>query len=57
MVTKCNPKKVYTVHGFADDLAMALTRMGFEAEPLNKMTGKKPMQKVTPNSSLDLYFK
>jgi putative mRNA 3-end processing factor len=57
VVTKCNPKKVYTVHGFADDLAMALTRMGFEAEPLNKMTGKKPMQKVTPNSSLDLYFK
>jgi putative mRNA 3-end processing factor len=36
LVKKCNPKKVYTVHGFVDEFADDLVNMGFDAQPLHK---------------------
>ncbi|MDG6998936.1 MAG: exonuclease [Nitrososphaerota archaeon] len=32
----CNPSKVYTVHGFADEFAEHLRTLGFDAEPLER---------------------
>lgn len=32
----CNPSKVYTVHGFAEEFAEHLRSLGFDAEPLEK---------------------
>lgn len=34
-VKKCNPSRVYTVHGFADEFASHLRSIGFEAQSLN----------------------
>jgi hypothetical protein len=36
-VRKAQPKKVYTVHGFAE-FVESLREMGFDAEPLNQST-------------------
>ncbi|MGQ9719270.1 MAG: MBL fold metallo-hydrolase RNA specificity domain-containing protein [Nitrososphaerales archaeon] len=33
-VKECNPKKVYTVHGFSSELASRLRRLGYDASPL-----------------------
>jgi putative mRNA 3-end processing factor len=35
-VKQCNPRKVYTFHGFASEFANALKKMGFDAEPMEK---------------------
>lgn len=42
-VKKCNPDKVYTFHGFADEFARSLQKMGFDAEPVGN--GKKEGEK------------
>ncbi len=34
MVKRCNPNKVYTVHGFAEEFASHLNSIGFDAQPL-----------------------
>jgi putative mRNA 3-end processing factor len=34
VVRKCNPKKVYTFHGFTIDFARRLRKLGFDADPL-----------------------
>ncbi len=34
LVKDCNPEKIYTVHGFVDEFASDLVRMGFDAQPL-----------------------
>lgn len=31
----CNPSKIYTVHGFAEEFANDLNKLGFDAEPLD----------------------
>ena len=31
----CNPSKIYTVHGFAEEFANDLSKLGFDAEPLD----------------------
>ena len=33
VVGACNPKKIYTFHGFSTDFAASLQKMGFDAEP------------------------
>jgi putative mRNA 3-end processing factor len=33
-VKECNPKRVYTVHGFSSELASRLRRLGYDASPL-----------------------
>lgn len=36
MVKSCNPEKIYTVHGFVEEFATDLTKMGFDAQPLKE---------------------
>ncbi|HSB56857.1 MAG TPA: MBL fold metallo-hydrolase [Nitrosopumilaceae archaeon] len=43
LVKKAKPEKVYTVHGFVDEFAKELVKLGFDAQPLRE-------------SSLDDYF-
>jgi putative mRNA 3-end processing factor len=35
-VKACSPEKVYTFHGFAEEFAQSLKKMGFDAEPVEK---------------------
>jgi putative mRNA 3-end processing factor len=58
VVGACNPKKIYTFHGFSTDFAASLQKMGFDAEPLFDLNGKKrkqPIQKPISCSSSDAY--
>ena len=41
VVKKCQPKKIYTFHGFATEFATTLNTMGFEAYALEKVTDPK----------------
>ncbi len=34
LVKECNPEKIYTVHGFVEEFALDLVRMGYDAQPL-----------------------
>ena len=34
LVNDCSPEKIYTVHGFVEEFAADLARMGFDAQPL-----------------------
>jgi putative mRNA 3-end processing factor len=43
MVKQCSPEKIYTVHGFVDEFAADLVKMGYDAQPLRE-------------SSIDDYF-
>ena len=36
LVKRCNPEKIYTVHGFVDEFAADLSKMGYEAQPLKE---------------------
>ena len=36
LVKRCNPEKVYTVHGFVNEFASDLTKMGYDAQPLTE---------------------
>lgn len=39
-VRECAPDKVYTFHGFADEFAASLKKMGFDAETIEKKSGR-----------------
>ena len=56
VVRACNPKKIYTFHGFSVDFASSLRRMGFDAEAL-VLTDKTANSKKTISPSLDIYMK
>lgn len=36
LVKRCNPDKIYTVHGFVDEFAADLSQMGYDAQPLRE---------------------
>ncbi len=36
LVKRCNPEKIYTVHGFVDEFAADLVKMGYDAQPLRE---------------------
>ena len=36
LIKKAKPEKIYTVHGFVDEFANDLTKMGFDAQPLRE---------------------
>ena len=36
LVKRCNPEKIYTIHGFVEEFASDLTKMGFDAQPLKE---------------------
>ena len=40
-VKQCNPEKVYTFHGFSQELADSLLRMGFDSETIGHGKNKK----------------
>lgn len=39
-VKECAPDKVYTFHGFAEEFANSLKKMGFDAEAIEKKSGR-----------------
>jgi putative mRNA 3-end processing factor len=59
VVRACNPKKVYTFHGFSDEFAASLRKIGFDAESLVGTNGQKgqqqPAKKKAPSSMPDEY--
>jgi putative mRNA 3-end processing factor len=58
VVRKCNPKKVYTFHGFTTDFAKTLRKLGFDADPLLDKVARKINTKHTSSViSLDTYIK
>jgi putative mRNA 3-end processing factor len=52
VVGACNPKKIYTFHGFSTDFAASLQKMGFDAEPLFDLNGKKQKQPIQKSISV-----
>lgn len=40
-VKKCNPEMIYTHHGYAEEFAKDLRKLGFNAKPLHSLTFKK----------------
>src|SRR5579872_2086433 len=36
LVKRCNPEKIYTVHGFVGEFAADLVKMGYDAQPLRE---------------------
>ncbi|MGI0087309.1 MAG: MBL fold metallo-hydrolase RNA specificity domain-containing protein [Nitrosotalea sp.] len=36
LVKQCNPEKIYTVHGFVEEFASDLVKMGYDAQPLTE---------------------
>jgi len=40
IVKQCNPAKVYTFHGYSEELAMELNKLGYDAESLVKANHK-----------------
>lgn len=36
LVRKCNPDKIYTIHGFVEEFANDLVKMGYDAQPLKE---------------------
>ena len=59
VVRKCNPKKVYTFHGFTIDFAKKLRKLGFDADPLlykEERTKRNTKNASSVISSLDNYI-
>ncbi len=40
IVKKCNPKKIFTIHGFEVEFARVLNNMGYNASPISNKPGK-----------------
>jgi putative mRNA 3-end processing factor len=59
VVRACNPKKIYTFHGFSVEFAASLRKIGFDAESLVGINGQKgqqePAKKQIPSSMPDEY--
>lgn len=58
VVTKCRPNKIYTFHGFEEEFAKELVKMGYDAEPIkrrNIITNQKG-KKSSKLGSMDAYF-
>jgi len=36
LVKRCSPEKIYTIHGFVEEFASDLVKMGFDAQPLKE---------------------
>ena len=36
LVKRCSPEKIYTIHGFVEEFASDLVKMGFDAQPLTE---------------------
>ena len=54
VVKKCNPKNIFTIHGFAHEFARRLNNMGYNANPLENHANKirKPRQDTTKSNRI-----
>jgi putative mRNA 3-end processing factor len=43
LVKRCDPTKIFTLHGFAEEFASHLRTLGFDAEALSSATGQMPI--------------
>ena len=59
IVNACNPRKIYTCHGFMMEFARSLRKLGFDAEPISncKVAKKENHKKDLSACSLDFYIK
>jgi putative mRNA 3-end processing factor len=57
VVKRCNPDKIYTFHGFSEDFALSLRKMGFDAESVVSTGVKRQNKGKVSSPSLDLYLK
>ena len=58
VVKKCNPSKIYTFHGFEEEFANYLVKLGYDAESITigSRTVKKESKRLPKTKSLDIYF-
>lgn len=56
IVKKCNPKKIFTIHGFEVEFARVLNNMGYNAIPISNKPNKikKIEKKPIPRRSNDM---
>ena len=47
VVKRCNPRKVFTFHGFAEEFSLDLNTLGYNAEPIIKDTKLKKREKTS----------
>jgi putative mRNA 3-end processing factor len=53
VVKKCNPKNIFTIHGFAHEFARILNNMGYNAHPLENHANKiRKTRKDTTKSNI-----
>jgi putative mRNA 3-end processing factor len=53
VVKKCNPKNIFTIHGFAHEFARILNNMGYNANPLENHTNKiRKTRKASTKSNI-----
>jgi putative mRNA 3-end processing factor len=57
VIKKSRPEKIFTVHGFQVEFAKHLNLLGYNAEPANKLKGRKTKElKTNKNKTLDSFF-
>ena len=53
VVKQCNPRKIYTFHGFQEEFANYLVNLGYDAEPIEteetRKSGKNQSNFRKPN--------
>ena len=58
VVRRCNPRKIYTCHGFQEEFANYLVKLGYDAVPIARGSNNVSKESRRPSKakSLDIYF-
>jgi putative mRNA 3-end processing factor len=58
VVKQCNPRKIYTFHGFEEEFANYLVNLGYDAESVTRgsRNARKESKRLSKTKSLDIYF-
>ena len=58
VVKQCNPRKIYTFHGFQEEFANYLVKLGYDAVPIKRGNSsvRKESKRLSKTKSLDIYF-
>jgi putative mRNA 3-end processing factor len=58
VVKLCNPRKIFTFHGFQEEFANYLIKLGYDAESIERRVSKVNTRSKTlsKTKSLDIYF-
>ena len=56
VIEESSPEKIYTMHGFQVEFSKYLNRLGYNAEPIDKLKGKKAKEIIKKNTTLDNFF-